>query len=122
MAQQLFMVDEQLMGGSTPSPYPSVLTPNEQTYFATWNNQARMSQYYQDNPWDVISFSTKFGLPAPGGPIDGSRGSGSRPFVPYTPSTPAPGPSQQLLQQQFRAIPSGMIKGIVVPSSMTGRR
>lgn len=41
--------------------------------------QAHISTYYQDNPWDILTFSHKFGLPTMGGALDGNQPPGYRP-------------------------------------------
>ena len=47
----------------------------EQAYI----NQARMSTYYQDNPFATLDFASQFGLNVMGGSVRGNLGSGSRP-------------------------------------------
>lgn len=42
-------------------------------------DQSRLSTYYQDSPWQVLTFPTQFNLNALGGPINGLQPPGSRP-------------------------------------------
>jgi hypothetical protein len=42
-------------------------------------SQAHLSTYYQDNPWDTLSVSEKYGLPTLGGSLDKTQPPGHRP-------------------------------------------
>jgi hypothetical protein len=42
-------------------------------------NQAHISTWYQDNPWEVLTYSSKFGLPTMGGELDANLPPGYRP-------------------------------------------
>ncbi len=78
-------------------------------------NQSRMSTYYQDNPFGVLSFSNKFGIDTLGGPIDGSVGSGHRPGYKFN----APEIPNMQMKPTFEKVKIVDKKGIVVPKSMS---
>lgn len=42
-------------------------------------SQAHLSTYYQDNPWDTLSVSEKYGLPTLGGSLNKTQPPGYRP-------------------------------------------
>jgi hypothetical protein len=46
-------------------------------------SQARMSNYYQDNPFDVLSSGIKYGVTISGGNINPTQPSGSKPGNTY---------------------------------------
>lgn len=46
-------------------------------------SQARMSNYYQDNPFDVLSNNTKYGMPVLGGNINPTQPPGAKPGNTY---------------------------------------
>jgi hypothetical protein len=72
LSQTLFNIDQQLM---TKKPNKNGLGEEMPAYI----NQAKLSTYYQDNPWQTLAFSTRFCLDPLGGPINDSQGSGARP-------------------------------------------
>jgi len=72
ISQMLFTVDEQLMQKSNIGNGISGQMP-------AYVNQARLSTYYQDNPFGTLLFSTKFCLDPMGGNVNDANGSGSRP-------------------------------------------
>jgi len=74
-------------------------------------NQARISTFYQDNPFQILSSSDKFNIPTLGGKIDGSQGSGSRPGVAFSIKEPVltvPKNNIQLVNKGGIWVPSGM--------------
>lgn len=42
-------------------------------------SQSRMSTYYQDNPWGILTSSEKYGLPTLGGKINPNNPPGYKP-------------------------------------------
>lgn len=42
-------------------------------------SQAHLSTWYQDNPWDILTFSKKYGVPTMGGEINPSQPPGYKP-------------------------------------------
>jgi hypothetical protein len=62
ISQILFKLDEQ---------EPSIKT--------AYLNQSRLSTYYQDHPYGVLSFVNQFNMTAPGGNISSDQGSGAKP-------------------------------------------
>jgi hypothetical protein len=42
-------------------------------------SQAHLSTWYQDNPWDILTYSKKFGLSPMGGNLELDQGSGFKP-------------------------------------------
>ena len=45
---------------------------------AAYLNQARLSTYYQDNPWKNLTFVNQFGLNTMGGKLNTSQPSGAK--------------------------------------------
>ncbi len=76
-------------------------------------NQAKISTYYQDNPYGTLSYSDKFSVPTLGGPIT-SQGSGHRPGNVFK--------GQQVYEYQASTkeptIQTSKIEGLIVPSNM----
>lgn len=142
LTQSLFMLDEKLSSKNQQnsiiaysnddlmSPAPSaemnnIRSTNSINSFEMLPailNQSHMSTYYQDNPFDILSFSTNFGVKPLGGNINYNQGSGSKPDTKWKPNT------QQLLalkitnqqQQQLNAnnVVPVKVDGIVVPQFM----
>lgn len=50
-----------------PTNTPPGETP-QLSQMSAFINQSRLSQFYQNNPYQTLMFSTKFGLPTMGGP------------------------------------------------------
>ncbi len=74
-------------------------------------NQARISTYYQDNPFQILSSSAKFNIPTLGGSIDGSNGAGSRQGINFSIKEPVltvPKNNIQLVNRGGVWVPSGM--------------
>ncbi len=57
---------------------PQELT-NMQTQMPAYLQQAHLSTYYQDNPFSTLLYSTKYGVPVPGGNIDPTLPPGHKP-------------------------------------------
>ena len=89
ISQSLFDLDEKLMKQQYTNALQglSVFEWNAQdkergidgSQLPAYINQARMSTYYQDNPWGTLNFSSQFGLNPMGGSVTGNLGAGSRP-------------------------------------------
>jgi hypothetical protein len=52
---------------------------NSQTQMPAYLQQAHLSTWYQDNPWETLTFSKKFGLPPMGGNVDLGQPPGYKP-------------------------------------------
>jgi hypothetical protein len=52
---------------------------NMKTQMPAYLSQAHLSTYYQDNPWQTLMYSTKYGVPVPGGNIDPTQPPGYKP-------------------------------------------
>jgi hypothetical protein len=57
---------------------PQGLT-NMRTQMPAYLQQAHLSTWYQDNPWDTLTYTKKFGVPPMGGNIDLQQPPGHRP-------------------------------------------
>lgn len=75
ISQILFKLDEKTSESGT-----------KEAITKAYLNQSKLSTYYQDNPYQVLSFVNQFNMSAPGGKISNNQGSGARPqntFVNY---------------------------------------
>lgn len=52
---------------------------NMQNQMPAYINQAHLSTFYQDNPWDILMFSKKYGLQPMGGNIETNKPPGHKP-------------------------------------------
>jgi len=52
---------------------------NMQTQMPAFLSQAHLSTWYQDNPWETLTYSTKYGLSPMGGNIDPNQPPGYKP-------------------------------------------
>jgi hypothetical protein len=91
ITQSLFQFDEKLMTSSNSGT-------NQET--PAYLNQARMSTYFQDNPFPVLSFANNFGLRSLGGPINYSQTSGAKQLRPQTSKNDAQGQFKMSSQSQ----------------------
>lgn len=54
-------------------------TNNMQSQMPAYLNQAHLSTWYQDNPFDTLLYNTKYGVPVLGGNIDPTLPPGHKP-------------------------------------------
>jgi len=52
---------------------------NMQSQMPAYLQQAHLSTYYQDNPWETLMYTKKFGVPPMGGNLDTQQPPGHRP-------------------------------------------
>ncbi len=52
---------------------------NMQSQMPAFLSQAHLSTYFQDNPWNILEYSNKYGLPTMGGNLDLSQPPGYKP-------------------------------------------
>lgn len=96
ITQTLFKQNEQLVvpGDSVSVAYQNLASlsginsmpqeiDNMKELMPAYLNQAHLSTYYQDNPYDTLLYSSKFGVPVPGGNIDPNQPPGHRPGNTY---------------------------------------
>ncbi len=83
ISQMLFKQEENMLGGGK-IPYSQLAPVNNESQemkkiTPAYVSQVRLSTYYQDNPWDTLLYSTKFGAEPLGGNVDLSHPPGYRP-------------------------------------------
>ena len=81
-------------------------------------NQSKISTYYQDNPYKVLAFSDKFGVPTSGGPIT-EQGSGHKPGNIFKGSQVSEYNLQNLNGKKNNSVQIVDVKGIIVPKNMS---
>lgn len=98
LSQRTFKQNEKLIESTKEnmfaSKYNSMLTLSDvnsnpdtmsdmSTIMPAYLSQSRMSTFYQDNPFNVLSNSTKYGISVLGGNINPTQPSGSKPGSTY---------------------------------------
>jgi hypothetical protein len=97
LTQTMFKQDEKLVvpSDSVSSAYQNLTAlsgvnsmpqeiDNMHSQMPAFLNQAHLSTYYQDNPFGTLSYSTKYGVPVPGGNIDPTQPPGHKPGNTYS--------------------------------------
>lgn len=113
IGQNLFKMDETIMRNSQNSSGSA----NNSPQFPSYLNQARLSTYYQDNPWPTLMFSENFGLVPPGGDINRTLTPGSRPgnLLPVQGQNQKPTSSTVVSQDVDIAV----VNGFMLPKNMS---